>query len=145
MLFRRDGLNFNMKKMIYLMMFVVLGTVFISFTILNAKTDPNNNFPDYQRPPVLFLENHHDQHMENQDCLECHHKYENGRNILDEGDLEEDNVETSCASCHNNHGKYDLRQAYHKQCIGCHHRLSTANMKTGPILCGECHVRTKTG
>jgi hypothetical protein len=100
-----------MKKIFYLTLFVVLGTVFAKFTILSANTDPYNDFPDYQRPPVLFLENHHDQHMENQDCLECHHKYENGKNTLDVGDLEDDNVETSCASCHNNQIKYDLIQA----------------------------------
>ncbi|MBW2603401.1 MAG: cytochrome c3 family protein [Deltaproteobacteria bacterium] len=137
-----------MKKMVFWTLFVVLATVFIGFTILSAKTDPSDEFAPYQRPHVQFLENYHDQHMENQDCLECHHKYENGKNILDEADLEDDNVETSCASCHDNqdnHVKYNLQQAFHRQCIGCHDRLSSANMKIGPILCGECHIRTKTG
>jgi len=138
-------MNVTMKKKMGLTLVTALGTVFISFTILRANTDPGTEFHKNQRPPVLFLENHHDQHMENQDCLECHHKYKNGKNVLDEEDLDEDNTDTSCASCHNNHEKYDLQQAYHKQCIGCHDRLSTANIKAGPILCGECHIRRKTG
>ncbi len=138
-------MKFNLKKIICLTLFVVLGTVFISLTILNAKIDPNNEFAPHRRPPVMFLENYHDQHMENQDCLECHHKYENGENILDAGDLEEGDPEILCASCHNNKVKYNLQRAYHRQCMGCHDRLSAANMKTGPSLCGECHVSTKRG
>jgi hypothetical protein len=138
-------MNINLKKIVCLTLFVVMGTVFISFTILSAKTDPNNDVAHHQRPPVLFLEKYHDQHMENQDCLECHHKYETGENILDEGDLEEGDPEILCASCHNNKVKYNLQQAFHRQCIGCHDRLCAAKMKTGPSLCGECHIRTKTG
>ncbi len=134
-----------MKRIIILALFVVLGTVFIGLSILRAKPDPSNDFLDYQRPPVQFLEKYHDQHMENQDCLDCHHKYKNGKNILTEDDLESDNAETSCESCHNNQAKYGLRQAYHKQCIGCHERLIAEKIKSVPVLCGECHVRTKTG
>jgi hypothetical protein len=138
-------MNFNMKKVICLTLLVVLGTVFISFTILSARTDPNDVFGHRQRPPVQFLEKYHDLHMEDQDCLECHHKYENGENILDEGDLEEGDPEILCSSCHNNNVKYDLQQAFHRQCMDCHDRLSAAKMKTGPSLCGECHIRTKIG
>ncbi len=135
----------NMKKIVALTLFVVLGSVFIGFSILRAKTDPNTDFLDYQRPPVLFLENYHDQHMESENCLDCHHEYKNGKNILTEDDLEDENAETSCESCHNRQAKYDLQQAYHKQCIGCHERLIAKNIRSGPVLCGECHVKTKTG
>jgi hypothetical protein len=133
------------KKIVYMALFFVLGTVFIGFSILSAKTDPNNDSAYRQRPPVMFFEKYHDQHMENQDCLDCHHKYENGENILDAADLEDGDSEVYCASCHNDHEKYDLQQAFHRQCMGCHDRLSAANMKTGPSLCGECHVSTKSG
>ena len=92
----------NMKKIVVLTLFVVLGSVFIGFSILRAKTDPKTDFLDYQRPPVLFLENYHDLHMESEDCLDCHHEYENGKNILSEDDLEDETAETSCESCHNN-------------------------------------------
>jgi hypothetical protein len=138
-------MNFNQKKIVCMALVFVLGTVFIGFSILSAKTDPDNDSVHRQRPPVLFFEKYHDRHMENQDCLDCHHKYKNGENILDEGDLEDGDPEIYCASCHNNNEKYDLQQAFHRQCMGCHDRLSAANMKTGPSLCGECHVSTKTG
>ena len=137
-------MKFYQKKIVCMALFFVLGTVFIGFSILSAKTDPNNDSGYRQRPPVMFIEKYHDQHMENQDCLDCHHKYENGENILDEGDLEDGSSEIYCASCHNNK-KSDLQEAFHGQCMGCHDRLSAENMQTGPSLCGECHVSTKTG
>jgi hypothetical protein len=145
MLFQKCGRYLNMKKIISLTLLIFLGTVFIGFSILMAKTHPKNDFLNYQRPPVQFLEKYHDLHMDNEDCLECHHKYKNGKNILNEDDLEDENAETSCASCHNNKVKLNLQQAYHEQCIGCHERLSAKNIKSGPVLCGKCHVRTKTG
>ena len=136
---------FRPNKFGWIALIIALGTVFISFTILSAKTDPKSDFDNFQRPPVLFFEKYHDQHMENQDCLDCHHKYENGKNILDEDDLDAGDADTSCVSCHDGTVKFDLQQAFHRQCMGCHDRLSAENIKTGPSLCGECHVRTKTG
>ncbi|NOY70343.1 MAG: cytochrome c3 family protein [Deltaproteobacteria bacterium] len=95
------------------------------------------------RPPVDFLDNYHDTHMENLDCLDCHHKYLNGKNVLDEDDLEEGNPDILCSSCHKDNSKLNLRRAFHKQCIGCHDKLSAKGERRGPSLCGECHSRHK--
>lgn len=103
-----------------------------------------------QRPQVAFT---HDTHMGQYECLQCHHKYENGQNVLDDGELggaeyeeimkldinvPEDSSGYECASCHGNKtiSKMSVRDAFHNQCIGCHEKE-----KKGPVLCGECHKR----
>jgi hypothetical protein len=106
-----------------------------------------------QRPPVAFT---HEIHMGDFGCLDCHHRYENGENVLDEGelmDVEPDEIimlnepsleepgDIKCASCHNGDKKItkiSSRDAFHRQCIGCHEEMAQ-----GPVLCGECHVRSK--
>ena len=91
-----------------------------------------------QRTAVLFP---HELHMGEYDCLDCHHKYEDGENILEEDELEEDNPEVLCSACHNLDAKMGLQEAFHRQCIKCHIDLRKANQATAPELCGECHLK----
>lgn len=121
---------------------VIAGLLFIAYPLYSADT-ADDPFPKRQRPSVDFLDELHDLHMENQDCLSCHHKYEDGENVLEEDELEEDNPDIRCASCHNGSADLGLQKAYHRQCIGCHDNLSDAGETTGPSLCGECHIRKK--
>ena len=96
-------------------------------------------FKTKERPAVEFP---HGIHMEGDlDCTDCHHNYKDGKNILNEDDLEEGSSSVKCAGCHagENENNYNLRQAFHKQCMGCHRKLDKAGKKTGPRLCGECH------
>jgi c(7)-type cytochrome triheme protein len=86
-----------------------------------------------QRPPVLFP---HLRHLEaNLSCTDCHHRYEKGKNVLEERDLAEGKPGIRCSECHDSKSRPRLREAFHDQCIGCHSKRS------GPRLCGECHVR----
>jgi len=88
------------------------------------------------RPEVIFL---HNRHMESDlSCKDCHHVYENGKNVLDESQLEEGNQGIHCSACHGRKSRLNLKEAYHHQCIGCH-----TKKKTGPRYCGECHIRNK--
>ncbi|TVR00264.1 MAG: hypothetical protein EA399_04575 [Desulfovibrionales bacterium] len=63
-------------------------------------------FTPRERPGVLF---DHDGHMELADCLDCHHAFENGRNIWEYG------METQCSACHAaaEKGRLGLRRAVH--------------------------------
>jgi c(7)-type cytochrome triheme protein len=91
-------------------------------------------FKKRARPPVAFS---HIRHMEAvPSCKDCHHKYENGKNVLDEGTLQEGNKGIKCSACHGVRDRIDLKEAFHSQCISCH-----KNKKTGPRFCGECHIR----
>lgn len=90
-----------------------------------------------QRAAVTFS---HEAHMDLFACLDCHHDYDKGKNILDEDELEEGNPAIRCGSCHDLDSTPDLRHAYHFQCMGCHRQARISGQATGPELCGECHV-----
>lgn len=85
----------------------------------------------------------HELHMDGFECLDCHHVMENGENVLDEGDLEEDNPDIYCGACHKEGATLERKEAFHYQCMGCHNNYKMTNEKTGPLLCGECHVLKK--
>ena len=98
-------------------------------------------FVKKQRPVVTF--NHETHYDAYPDCIECHHIYEysNGeKENVWEGD------EQSCSECHKlkkEDKKMPLMKAFHENCTGCHRKLAKENEKTGPITCGECHIRKK--
>lgn len=91
------------------------------------------------RPAVIFP---HNRHVEaGLSCKDCHHVYENGKNVLEEDKLEEGNQGIRCSACHGSKSRLDLEQAFHNQCIGCHATYLKKNEKTGSRYCGGCHVR----
>ena len=102
--------------------------------ILNLNADPA---AARQRTPVAFS---HDLHMGLYECLDCHHKFENGVNVLDEDDLVEEAPEVSCGACHDDAASIDRRRAYHRQCMGCHIEVRKAGEASGPEMCGACHL-----
>ena len=67
------------------------------------------------------------------DCRECHHVFEDGENVWQEGD-----PIGKCAECHNplkREGKaMRLPNAYHVNCKGCH-----KEMRDEKDQCGLCH------
>jgi c(7)-type cytochrome triheme protein len=87
-----------------------------------------------ERSPVVFP---HNRHLESGfSCKDCHHRFEKGQNVLDEGDLVEDNEGIRCSSCHDSQSRVDLREAFHHQCMNCHLKKKQS---TGPRFCGQCH------
>jgi len=117
-------------------------TTFLSFTCVYAG-NMKNGFGHRRRPPVNFLYELHDMHMECCECLACHHRYENGINVLDESELHENNRDIYCHTCHHSKAETGLREAFHGQCIGCHEKQNDRDGSSLPILCGECHVRKR--
>jgi hypothetical protein len=91
------------------------------------------------RPPVTLP---HNRHVEaGLSCKDCHHIYQNGKNVLDESKLEEGNKSIRCSACHGPKSRLNLEQAFHNQCIGCHTKYQKEKKKTGPRYCGECHIK----
>ncbi len=89
------------------------------------------------RPPVLFP---HELHMDNYECLDCHHKYEKGENVLDEAELEDGNPSAQCITCHEFKTNCCLQKVFHKQCMGCHVEKRKPGEKKGPRKCNGCHT-----
>ncbi|MFO7557913.1 MAG: cytochrome c3 family protein [Desulfobacterales bacterium] len=103
--------------------------------ILNHTED----FKEKRRPSVTFP---HALHFERLECLDCHHRYENGKNVLDEDELEEGNPAAKCSGCHNLKNSCDLQKAFHRQCLYCHANNKTPGEKTGPRMCIGCHKQS---
>jgi hypothetical protein len=97
--------------------------------VLEGKTRPAVTLP-------------HNRHVEaGLSCKDCHHLYENGKNILDESKLEEGNKDLRCLACHGHKSHLNLEKAFHNQCTGCHRKVQMEKKKAGPQYCGGCHVR----
>ena len=100
----------------------------------------NSKVLDGKTRPAVMLP--HNRHVEaGLSCKDCHHIYQDGKNILDESKLEEGNKDIRCFACHGRKSRPNLEQAFHNQCIGCHRKVLKEKKKTGPQYCGECHVR----
>lgn len=93
------------------------------------------------RPAVYFP---HEAHMEIYECLDCHHDYKDGKNILEEDNLDEDGS-ARCARCHSKNASVVLKTAYHRQCMGCHRLINKQENAFLPITCQDCHNRKALG
>lgn len=131
----------SIKKvsLILLPVFLTLACV-IYVSGLSAYSEDIEFGGEKTRGPVAFP---HELHMDSFECLDCHHDMKDGENVLDEADLEEDNQDIYCGSCHNADSKIERREAFHYQCMGCHDKFRMTQEPTGPTLCGECHVLKK--
>mmetsp|Transcript_22182 Transcript_22182/g.10602 ORF Transcript_22182/g.10602 Transcript_22182/m.10602 type:complete len:548 (-) Transcript_22182:4978-6621(-) len=88
-------------------------------------------FGDLERPPVPFF---HDQHTEalrktNKDCKTCHLIEKDKSRISNRFKRFEDA------------DKDRIIDSYHTNCINCHKEMTAAGEKTGPVVCGKCHVK----
>ncbi len=93
-------------------------------------------FKNKRRAPVMF---NHEAHMETAECLDCHHRYEDGENVMEEDELEEGNPDVLCGSCHNVNSTCELQETYHGQCMGCHIKGRKTGESAGPRMCNGCH------
>ena len=123
------------SKFCFIMLCLFFGGM-ILFSIVEAfPVDPSEW--DTQRDPVAFP---HEMHMENFDCEDCHHEYDDQKNNgLDLSELYSGNPDIKCSSCHDSDNKIQTWQAFHRLCIGCHNQTAKMNQPTGPTMCNECH------
>ena len=131
------------KSLIILFFGVLLAVLWVSASWSQPEEIILNNskaFKQKKRSPVTFR---HELHCEGLECLDCHHRYEKGKNVLDEDSLEEGNADIRCATCHTWDAKIQLRSAFHQMCTGCHAKRAKKGEKTGPRTCGACHIINK--
>lgn len=88
-------------------------------TITSARA-----FGPLSRPAVVFP---HELHVSLDDmrCASCHHHTGGAASSI------------RCAGCHV--GRLEIRNAFHRLCIGCHDGAQTRGEPTGPRTCGGCH------
>ena len=85
-------------------------------------------------------------------CTDCHHVYEDGKNVWEEGKAVQ-----KCSECHNvyklgkdlreasdDEKKLSLYKAYHDNCKGCHKKEQKETENKAPVKCAECHAKIPT-
>jgi len=145
-----------MRWLRFLLWVGILGMGVCTWTLqLNAQPesillDDHTGFTNRERPAVAFP---HMSHINNGiECKTCHHRFQGGKNVLDEMELQEGAEGIKCSSCHKDKAgfrsapdldptKRNLQQAFHRQCMGCHRQVSQEGKKAGPVTCGACHPR----
>jgi c(7)-type cytochrome triheme protein len=119
---------------------IAMPVFFIMPVFLSAQMEyiiiDNMVFKSKSRSSVKFSHGNH-MAIEGAACNDCHHRFENGKNVLDPVELNSDNRTIYCSYCHTDASK--LRNSYHRLCIGCHESMVKKNKAPGPRLCGECH------
>jgi hypothetical protein len=134
------------KKFMTLLLVVLTGMLFVAVGALTAADVPdeiNISGEGYKKDikgPVKFShKKHHEEYKAA--CTDCHHDYQNGKNVWKEGDPVK-----KCGECHNplkKQGKVDkLQNAYHKNCKDCHKEMDKAGKKNAPFKkCNDCHAK----
>lgn len=118
-----------MDKM--LLTILVLGALTLTLVKMGpADSTLAGPHTEIARSPAYFP---HDAHMDIVgDCMACHHRYKDGRNVATEDELDGDEA-MRCRTCHTRNDSVNASEAFHRQCIGCHREQG------GPLTCGECH------
>ncbi len=102
------------------------------------------------KTPVKF---EHKKHAEDYKvaCTECHHVFQDGKNVWKQGDPVK-----KCEECHTeatiqgekklppDQKKLNLKLAFHDNCISCHKKLKKDKPDTtAPVVCAGCHPGAK--
>jgi hypothetical protein len=89
-----------------------------------------------EKSTVLF--NHRLHESRRVACEACHHDCHRGRNVWRQG-MPVD----KCQACHDlrprANNRLDIKEAFHRQCKGCHLKLRQGRYQAGPIDCRDCH------
>lgn len=150
-----QGFNGGLEKRVFFNR--ALGFVFCMAAGLFFVTAVFTNATETQEmPDEIFIENKiyktdrkgsvyfsHLEHAESyvDACEACHHDYQDGKNIWEEGQPVE-----KCAACHSplkrDGNVRKLNIAYHKNCKGCHQKLAKEGDTAAPYRqCTDCHEK----
>jgi len=122
--------------------------------------DCHKNDPEYiaAQAKIGFSKTIHYNHIKamNYNCVTCHHEtldQNTGKPRCDKADAEAianncqpSGYETSCRDCHMEkaiENRSSIRDASHAMCIDCHQKRGEDSLKTGPVICSDCHDRNK--
>ena len=131
------------KGLLTLVIVFVTGLLFLAVGALIAADVPddvtiqNEGYKQDKKGPVKLSHKTHNTEYKVA-CTECHHDFQDGKNVWKEG-----SPVKKCGECHNvlkKEGKViKLQNAYHKNCKNCHKALEG---KKAPFKkCNDCHQK----
>ncbi len=125
----------------YVLILTLIGMIILAGLTAYAQEDiefvEDSGFATTMRPLPAFKHDEHNVLAEIEDCIECHHVYDDAGNRLED----ESSEDQECSECHGAEGDeypMELVRRYHMNCKGCHQAK-----KAGPVTCGTCHVRAQ--
>ncbi len=135
-----------MKRGIVSLILVALACLlFITVGALTATDVPddvaieNEGYKKDKKGPVKLSHKKHNADYKVA-CTECHHDYQDGKNVWKETDPVQ-----KCSSCHSPLKKVGktkkLQIAYHKNCKDCHKAVAKEGKKAPFKKCKECHQK----
>lgn len=137
------------KGALTIILITVIGSIFIAAGVLIAANTPPDKVvienEGYKRDRYGAVTLDHAKHVSDfgATCKDCHHEYEDGKNVWEEGD-----PVTPCADCHDPEGRskdepMGLRYAYHDNCNDCHNQAIKEGKKNAPkrTSCTACHEK----
>lgn len=148
------GFNGRQKKVF---LAAILTLIFcIGFGLLSVAASSIAATQGQEVPDEIYIENKvyrtdrkgsvyfsHIEHAEGyvDNCNACHHDYQDGKNVWQEGQPVQ-----KCSVCHDpskRNGKIrKLNIAYHKNCKGCHQKLAKQGGTEAPYRqCTDCHTK----
>ena len=106
--------------------------------IIDVIMIENKVYADDRKGPVKFSHLKHSREY-GASCVECHHLYQDGKNIWKEGDHV-----NKCVVCHDPVEEKEkavrLQSAFHNNCRDCHTRASQEGKNAPYKKCSECHA-----
>lgn len=93
----------------------------------------STGYPNLERPPVKFYHDKHTNALKKEGCGICHPENKN-KEITGQ-------FTYSYPKVKDEKNKETLMNSYHTACIGCHKGRIKEGKKSGPVTCGECHIK----
>lgn len=135
------------KKLLSLLTVVFAALLFLTVGVLTAADVPddvlieNSGYKKDKKGPVKLTHKKHSVDYKVA-CTDCHHEYNDGKNVWKEGEPVK-----KCSECHNplkKEGKVmKLQNSYHKNCKNCHKGLvKKGEPAKAPFKkCNNCHAK----
>lgn len=131
------GMHRKSNGMVWSTVLILLSGIFV--TVAQAEPeqtradiiviDSLKTFGHLERPPVVFWHDKHTQVLakRGQDCLACHPMHDQDMSLKFQR--------------FENTDKHSVMGIYHTRCIGCHEENKAQHQTSGPVTCGDCHVK----
>ncbi len=85
-----------------------------------------------ERPPVEFDHGAHVDALQAEGCTGCH-------------PVENDQLLPKLSGIVESDDRDEMLDSFHARCMDCHNERAAAKLSSGPLACGECHIRRSDG